>query len=134
MSAFFPHVNLNALKKFAAVTAAAEHPSRSSGRNPRKVNPQVASCEDIEWAGEKVCISHSSAPQSSGSINIDVLFLSLAEYGIPQMILITFEKKTLPLGPHLMLAHFPRGRPRLATQAVVCSTDISYTHILFGPM
>jgi hypothetical protein len=35
------------------------------------------------------------------------------------MILITFDKKSLPLGPHSMLAHFPRGRPRLATQAVV---------------
>ncbi|KDQ64348.1 hypothetical protein JAAARDRAFT_201700 [Jaapia argillacea MUCL 33604] len=35
------------------------------------------------------------------------------------MILITFKPKTVPLGPASMLAHFPRGRPRLATQALV---------------
>lgn len=50
------------------------------------------------------------------------------------MILIVFERKSLPLGPHLMLAHFPRGRPRLATQAVVCSTDIIPVLISFDPM
>lgn len=63
MSAFFPHVNLVALKKFAAAAAAAEHPSRSSGRNPKKVDPQVASCKDMVWAGERVRKVSLTAPR-----------------------------------------------------------------------
>jgi hypothetical protein len=55
MSTFFPHVNINALKKFAAATAVAEHPSRATNRRaPIKLNPVVANVEDLKWAGEKV--------------------------------------------------------------------------------
>ncbi|KAF9006526.1 hypothetical protein BDQ17DRAFT_1302895 [Cyathus striatus] len=39
------------------------------------------------------------------------------------MILITFDPTSLPMGPRSMLAHFPRGRPRLTTQALVGMTD-----------
>jgi hypothetical protein len=45
-----------------------------------------------------------------------------------QMILITFDKESLPPSLHSILAHFPRGRPRLATQAVV-----RQLHILLTP-
>jgi len=55
MSTFFPHVNINALKRFAVATAAAEHPPRATGRRPpKKLSPVVASVEDVKWAGEKV--------------------------------------------------------------------------------
>lgn len=55
MSTFFPHVNINALKKFAAATAAAEHPAKATGRRaPKKLSPVVAGVEDVIWAGEKV--------------------------------------------------------------------------------
>lgn len=35
------------------------------------------------------------------------------------MIQITFERTSIPLGPYIMMAYFPRGRQRLTTQAVV---------------
>ena len=35
------------------------------------------------------------------------------------MILITFDPRSVPLGPHSMLAHFPRGRPTYTTKALV---------------
>jgi hypothetical protein len=54
MSTSFPHVNITALKKFAIATAAAEHPSRGNARKSEKVNPQIVSCEDVIWGGEKV--------------------------------------------------------------------------------
>jgi hypothetical protein len=54
MSTSFPHVNLAALKKFAATTAAAEHPSKGNSTKSKKANPQITSCEDVVWAGEKV--------------------------------------------------------------------------------
>lgn len=55
MSTLFPHVDINALKKFAAAAAAAEHPVRATGRRtPQKLSPVVASIEDVKWAGEKV--------------------------------------------------------------------------------
>ncbi|KAG1752568.1 uncharacterized protein EDB91DRAFT_1045027 [Suillus paluster] len=89
MSAFFPHVNITALTKFAAATAAAQHPGRATGRRPQKtLTPVVASIEDVKWAGE-------------------------------QMIQITFERASLPLGPHTMMAYFPCGRKMLTTQAVI---------------
>ncbi|OAX44014.1 hypothetical protein K503DRAFT_852898 [Rhizopogon vinicolor AM-OR11-026] len=89
MSTFFPHVNINALKRFAVATAAAEHPPRATGRRPpKKLSPVVASVEDVKWAGEK-------------------------------MIQITFERASLPLGPYTMMAYFPRGRETLTTQAVI---------------
>lgn len=75
MSAFFPHVDIPALQKFAA-TAAAEHQSQTSrsfstsdgGKKNRKGKgkskghsqdskvpyPQVAAFQDIVWAGERV--------------------------------------------------------------------------------
>jgi hypothetical protein len=54
MSTLFPHVNLPALKKFAAATVADEHPLKGNARKLQKVNPEIAGCEDIVWAGEKV--------------------------------------------------------------------------------
>ncbi|KIM91140.1 hypothetical protein PILCRDRAFT_811640 [Piloderma croceum F 1598] len=50
------------------------------------------------------------------------------------MILITFDKKSLPLGPHTMLAHFPRGRLRLATQAVVSPIHLRLTSAQSTPV
>jgi hypothetical protein len=47
------------------------------------------------------------------------------------MILITFDKKSLPFGPQHMLAHFPQGRPRFTTQAVVRHLCLS-SHILLN--
>ena len=35
------------------------------------------------------------------------------------MILITFDPRSVPLGPHSMLAHFPRGRPTYTMKALV---------------
>jgi hypothetical protein len=40
------------------------------------------------------------------------------------MIQITFERTSLPLGPYIMMAYFPRGRERLTTQAVVRHTKV----------
>lgn len=40
------------------------------------------------------------------------------------MIQIAFERATLPLGPHTMMAYFPRGRKMLTTQAVVRHTRV----------
>lgn len=54
MSAFFPHVNRAALKKFAAAAAAAEHPHKGNARTSKKANPRITSCEDVIWGGEKV--------------------------------------------------------------------------------
>ncbi|KAG1755472.1 hypothetical protein EDB19DRAFT_1901692 [Suillus lakei] len=89
MSTFFPQVNIPALKKFAATTAADQHPVRATGRRRPKVQtPVVASVEDVKWAGEK-------------------------------MIQITFERTSLPLGPYTMMAYFPHGRKKLTTQAVI---------------
>jgi hypothetical protein len=54
MSTAFPHVNLAALKKFAAAAAAAEHPSIDNTRKLEKASPHITSCEDVVWGGEKV--------------------------------------------------------------------------------
>ena len=56
MSTSFPHINLTALKKFAAMTAEHEHPYGKSGRKSKKPVAIVSGCEDIIWAGEKVCV------------------------------------------------------------------------------
>jgi len=112
MSTFFPQVNTNALKEFAAVIAAAEHPTRATGRRvPQKPSPVVANIEDVKWAGEKVSSSfHNQVSRSHPG---------------EQMIQITFERASLPLGPHTMMAYFPRGRKMLTTQAVVRHTRVS---------
>ncbi|KAG0709853.1 hypothetical protein DFH29DRAFT_17510 [Suillus ampliporus] len=89
MSAFFPHVDITALEKFAVVTAAALHPVRMTGRRALNIpTPEVASVEDVKWAGE-------------------------------MMIQITFQRTSLPLGPYTMMAYFPHGRKMLTTQAVI---------------
>ncbi|KAI0065829.1 hypothetical protein BV25DRAFT_1598435 [Artomyces pyxidatus] len=110
MSAYFPHVDLPALKKFAAAAAAAEHASRVSrnanggkkntkGKGKARVQektgpyPSVVGCEDTVWAGE-------------------------------EMILITFDPQSVPLGPHSMVAHFPHGRPSFTTKALVGMTQV----------
>ncbi|KAH7911554.1 hypothetical protein BJ138DRAFT_1006336 [Hygrophoropsis aurantiaca] len=83
MSNFYPHININALKKFAIATAAAENRNRSTrrGKAPAKPNPEIASIEDVVWAGEK-------------------------------MIEINFVRSSLPLGPYCMMAQFTRTSPR----------------------
>lgn len=46
--------------------------------------------------------------------------MSIGHYSeCAQMIQITFERTSLPLGPYTMMAYFPRGRERLTTQAVL---------------
>jgi hypothetical protein len=63
MSASFPYVNIGALKKFAAATAAADHPPcRGNGGKSMKAKPQITGCEDIVWAGEKVSL-HTCIPE-----------------------------------------------------------------------
>lgn len=52
------------------------------------------------------------------------------------MILIKFERSSIPLGPYSLLAHFPIGRERLTTQALVrhllsASTPFTYGYISF---
>lgn len=54
MTYFFPNINLNALSKFAAETAAIEHPQHDGGSQPLPVTPRVVQMQDIHWAGEKV--------------------------------------------------------------------------------
>ncbi|KAH9030919.1 hypothetical protein EDB85DRAFT_2146439 [Lactarius pseudohatsudake] len=116
MSTFFPHVDILALKKFAAAAAAGEQayrlsrnativPSPSTGKKKGKGKvqdrkppyPVVTGCEDTYHVGE-------------------------------QMILITFDPESVPLGPHSMLAHFPRGRPTYTTKALVGMTQIIRDH------
>ncbi|KAI0042256.1 hypothetical protein FA95DRAFT_1610352 [Auriscalpium vulgare] len=118
MSAYFPDVDLPALKRFAVAAAAAEHASRMSRNAPVGAGgggakktakgkgkgkgrlqekplqyPSVVGCEDTVWAGE-------------------------------EMIMITFDPQSVPLGPHCMVAHFPRGRPTFATKALVGMTQV----------
>ncbi|KAH9983072.1 hypothetical protein BJV74DRAFT_887125 [Russula compacta] len=116
MSTIFPHVDISALKKFAAAAAAGEHTYRisrnsamglqsSTGKKKGKCKahdrkppyPVVTGCEDICHVGE-------------------------------QMILITFDPRSVPLGPHSMLAHFPRGRPTYTTKALVGMTQVARDH------
>ncbi|KAI0306829.1 hypothetical protein B0F90DRAFT_1665211 [Multifurca ochricompacta] len=118
MSMSFPHVDISALKKFAAAAAAGEHTYRLSrntvigapsssgkkkGKSKSKVQdkkapyPVVIGCEETRHVGE-------------------------------QMILITFDPNSVPLGPHSMLAHFPRGRPTYTTKALVGMTQIVRDH------
>jgi hypothetical protein len=102
MAAYFPNINLEALSEFAAETAAAQHASRHA--KSLVVTPRVNGMQDILWAGEKVLLT--------------TIFLVLALTQL-QMIHISFDRATIPDGPYSMLAHFPTGRPRLTTQAVV---------------
>lgn len=46
------------------------------------------------------------------------------------MIQITFERASLPLGPHAMMAYFPRGRKMLTTQAVVRHMRVPLARVL----
>ncbi|KAF8489459.1 hypothetical protein F5888DRAFT_1194376 [Russula emetica] len=113
MSTAFPHVDIPALKKFAAAAAAGEHACRisrnstievpsSTGKKKGKSKahdkkppyPVVTGCEDVCHVGE-------------------------------QMILVTFDPMSVPLGPHSMIAHFPRGRPTYTTKALVGMTQIA---------
>lgn len=78
MTTFFPHVNLTALKKFAATTAEHEHPYGRGGRKSKKPVATVTSCEDIVWAGEKVGLSpqtHFSAAEGLNWITDDPHYL-----------------------------------------------------------
>ncbi|KAH7930716.1 hypothetical protein BV22DRAFT_1028166 [Leucogyrophana mollusca] len=97
MSTFYPHVNLPALKKFAIATAAAEHPARTT----------------TTGGGARRLIAK---PKPEVSSVEDVVWAG------EKMIQINFERASLPLGPYCMVAHFPRGRPRLTTQALVGMT------------
>jgi hypothetical protein len=54
MSTSFPHVNLAALKEFAAATAVAEHSSKDNTKKLKNATPEVVTCEDVVWGGEKV--------------------------------------------------------------------------------
>ncbi|TFK43677.1 hypothetical protein BDQ12DRAFT_675376 [Crucibulum laeve] len=95
-STFFPNINLPALKKWAIATAASHHPVRNVSRRGGK---------PISKATPKI--------------------VSCEDYiwaGV-RMLLITFDPASLPMGPRVMLAHFPRGRSRLTTQALVGMTD-----------
>jgi hypothetical protein len=76
--------------------------------------------------------------ESSNSLFLSRV-LSLTAAGILlQMILLTFDPATVPLGPCTMLAHFPRGRPRLTTQAfvrtifLVCSVGVVNEDVQIG--
>jgi hypothetical protein len=76
MSTFFPHVDITALKRFAAAAAAGEHAYRlsrnnvmgassSTGKKKEKGKaqdkklpyPVVIGCKDTCYAGEQVCPS-----------------------------------------------------------------------------
>lgn len=89
MSIFFPQVNIPALKKFAAAAAVRQHPVKATGRRHPKVPTPVVA--------------------SVEDVN----------WAGEKMIQITFERTSLPLGPYIMMAYFPRGRERLTTQAVL---------------
>lgn len=106
MSDFFPHVDLTSLKKFALNAVTAENSAIIYSRKLQGSTPQVTGCEDVIWAGEKV-----GAPRCSSISNMQLTGC--------QMILINFNKASLPLGPDSVLAHFPSGRYRLTTQALV---------------
>jgi hypothetical protein len=72
MSAYFPHVDISALEKFAAAAAAAEHANRVSrnvlvarpsargkgkarAQEKARTYPKVIELQDAIWAEEKVC-------------------------------------------------------------------------------
>ncbi|KAJ8515342.1 hypothetical protein ONZ45_g7230 [Pleurotus djamor] len=102
MSAFFPHVNLDALKTFAIATAAKEHQVRKpivGAHSSHEIQPRILGCNDVHWGGDN-------------------------------MIMITFDPESVPLGPRSMMAHFPRGRPHLTTQALVGMTARMRSHPL----
>ncbi|KAG2155003.1 uncharacterized protein EDB93DRAFT_1266218 [Suillus bovinus] len=90
MSTFFPQVNIPALKKFAATAAAKQHPVKATNKRRPKVIPTPV-----------------------------VASIEDVNWAGEKMIQITFERTSIPLGPYIMMAYFPRGRQRLTTQAVL---------------
>jgi hypothetical protein len=98
MSAVFPHVDICALKKFAAAAAAGEHASRLSRNSlmgvPSSVGkkkgkgkahdrkapyPVVTGCEDFCHVGEQVCRSEPS-PSSLGFRSITLPFVDDSDH------------------------------------------------------
>ncbi|KAF9491388.1 hypothetical protein BDN71DRAFT_1452985 [Pleurotus eryngii] len=95
MSAFYPDFNLDALKQFAIETVAAEHRSRNA------------------IGGTK---------QSNTDVQPRILRCKNLNWGGDEMIMVEFDPESLPLGPRTMMAHFPKGRPGMTTQALIGMT------------
>ncbi|TFK71766.1 hypothetical protein BDN72DRAFT_408329 [Pluteus cervinus] len=92
ISRYFPHVNLSGLMSWATCTVIEMQPAPS----------------------------RQDAKESK--INPKIIGCEDVVWAGERMILITFERASVPSGPHVMLAHFPKGRKGLTTQALVGMT------------
>ena len=111
MTACSPNVNIENLKKFVADEITPKYPTRSpiKGNKGSKAvarpKPRVLSVDDIVWGGEQV--------------RTFLVLLVIVLIRPSQMILLTFDPATVPLGPRSLLAKFPSGRPKFKTQTFV---------------
>ncbi|KAI0265795.1 hypothetical protein BC834DRAFT_843290 [Gloeopeniophorella convolvens] len=117
MSSFFPHVDTVALKKFAAAAAAGEHAYR--------LNRNATLGQQPPATGKKK--GKGKAQDKSPPYPVVVGCEDTYHVG-EQMILITFDPESVPLGPYSMVAHFPRGRPTYTTKALVGMTQVVRDH------